>query len=143
MTNLEQLAKIIGTVYRAYDEHPDLENDLEMYLNERRMCFETIAKEYAEVASLGTICDPDERAKALLRGMLKHVDSLYARHPYMFTDIFGNEVNGVYESIISEDYINAHWDAKVARLNAHGIKTEFPCKSDWVEMDSSIISMIQ
>lgn len=71
---IDELANIIGKAYRQYDEHPDIENDEDMYLSDRHKCFHTMAEEYAEVLSRGTVVDQDEeRPKALLRGMLRHV----------------------------------------------------------------------
>ena len=104
--NLQELANIIGRVYRGYDQFPDIKVDEDIYLSDRHKCFNTMAQEYAEVLSRGTVVDQDaERPKSLLRGMLRHVSEQHT-----------NEV-----------VVYLHW---------------LKAKDEWIEMDSTIKSMM-
>ena len=116
--NLTQLAKIIGLAYRAYDEFPDIDQDADVYLEARHQCFSTMAKEYADVLSRGTVVDQStERPKSLLRGMLKHVGRL------------------IDPAVSSDEVVDVHWNW----IDYNGTSPQ----DDWIAMENTIYGMIQ
>jgi len=123
--NLTQLAKIIAQVYRAYDEYAQPEVDFDIYFDEGHKFFETLAIEYADTLR-GTIVDSDARAKALLSGMLKHMDTVSPEPP-----------------IYCEAIVDAHWNGVAKKTNAHGTVKKKYYKDDWIAMENTIYGMIQ
>jgi hypothetical protein len=141
--NITVLANIIGRVYRGYDEFPDIETDEDMYLEARYKCFYRMAVEYAQALNLGAIVNQEERPKALLRGMLLHVESICVDQPYSFvSELDGKTYSGKNAPIMCDAYLEAHWDSTCEKIGVHGNVIEKRGKDEWIEMDSTIKTML-
>jgi len=98
---LTTLALNIAKAYRPYDEYPEIGVDLDVYFGQGRKFFETLAREYVLVS----IPDKEQRAKALLRGMLMFVQQWVSSNDHVNSEVIDLHFNSAADEWLAMDEI--------------------------------------